>query len=352
MNPGGPRSACLPPLTHDPRGLSPAGGRVLGLCIGCSAVDSGTLCAALKIMTDRFEDIRTFIAVVQAKGFAGAGKRLGVAKSAISRRVSDLEDRLGTRLLHRTTRDVSLTESGADFYDRGIKLLADLEEAEDFASKGRNDPIGKLRVTAPVSFGISCMPPVLGELSARYPRLSVQMEFLDRHTDLVREGFDVAVRIGRMKDSSLIARKLAPIRHIVCGSPDYFRKHGKPKIPADLKDHKALQYSYVDQAWQFAGSDPVLVPSDFSCNNGDVLKEMAAAGCGLVFLPTFIVHRAVEEGRLETCLTEYSPEMIGLYAVYPSTRNLSAKVRVFIDLLVERFGDKPYWDCAIFKDRK
>jgi DNA-binding transcriptional LysR family regulator len=211
-----------------------------------------------------------------------------------------------------------------------------------------------LRVTAPVSFGISCMSPVLGELSARFPRLSVQMEFLDRHTDLVREGYDVAVRISRMKDSSLIARKLAPIRHALCGSPDYFRKHGKPNVPADLKHHKALQYSYVDprQAWRFTGSDPVLVPSDFSCNNGDVLREMAAAGCGLAFLPTFIIHRAVEEGRLETCLTEYSRETIGLYAVYPSTRNLSAKVRVFIDLLVEKFGDEPFWDRAIFKDGK
>ena len=232
--------------------------------------------------------------------------------------------------------------------------MADLEEAEDFAAKGRNSPIGKLRVTAPVSFGIACMSPILGEVSARYPRLSVQMEFLDRHTDLVREGFDVAVRISRMKDSSLIARKLAPIRHAVCGSPDYFRKHGKPKVPADLRQHKALLYSYVDprHAWQFTGSDPVLVPSDFSCNNGDVLREMAAAGCGLAFLPTFVIHHAVTEGRLETCLTDYSRETIGLYAVYPSTRNLSAKVRVFIDLLVERFGDEPFWDRAIFKDEK
>jgi DNA-binding transcriptional LysR family regulator len=298
-------------------------------------------------MTDKFEDIRTFIAVVQARGFAGAGERLGLAKSAISRRVSDLEDRLGTRLLHRTTREVRLTESGADFYDRGIKLLADLEEVEDLASKGGSNPIGKLRVTAPVSFGIACMSPVLGELSARYPRLSVQMEFLDRHTDLVREGFDVAIRISRMKDSSLIARKLAPIRHAVCGSPDYLRKHGKPKVPADLLHHVDPRH-----AWQFTGSDPVLVPSDFSCNNGDVLREMAAAGCGLAFLPTFVIHQAVAEGRLETCLTEYSRETIGLYAVYPSTRNLSAKVRVFIDLLVERFGDEPFWDRAIFKDGK
>src|SRR5258708_30679604 len=164
-------------------------------------------------MTDRFEDIRTFITVVQTKGFAGAGERLGVAKSAISRRVSDLEDRLGTRLLHRTTREVSLTEAGANFYDRGIKLLADLEEAEDLASKGRSNPVGKLRVTAPVSFGISCMPPVLGELSVPFPRLSVQMEFLDRHTDLVREAFDVAGRINRHQGSSLVRRHVAPVPH-------------------------------------------------------------------------------------------------------------------------------------------
>ena len=157
-----------------------------------------------------------------------------------------------------------------------------------------------------------------------------------------------------MKDSSLVARKLAPIRHAVCGSPDYFREHGKPKVPADLKHHKALFYSYVEprQAWQFSGGDPMLVSSDFSCNNGDVLREMAAAGCGLALLPTFIIHRAVEEGRLETCLTKYARETIGLYLVYPSTRNLSAKVRVFIDLMVERFGDEPFWDRAIFRDGK
>src|SRR5260370_2204568 len=131
-------------------------------------------------------------------------------------------------------------------------------------------------------------------MSARYPRLSVQMELLESHSDLVREGYDVAVRISRMKDSSLIARKLAPIRHAVCGSPDYFRKHGKPKVPADLKDHKTLQYSYVDprQAWQFTGSDPVLVPSDFSCTNADLLRDMSAAGCTLGSLPPFLIPRA------------------------------------------------------------
>jgi DNA-binding transcriptional LysR family regulator len=304
-------------------------------------------------MTDKFEDLRTFIAVVQAKGFAGAAARMGLAKSAISRRVSDLEDRLGTRLLHRTTREVRLTESGAGFYDRSLKLLADLEDAEDLAAKGGTEAIGKLRVTAPVSFGLNCMAPILGEFTARHPRISLQIEFLDRHTDLVGEGFDVAVRISRLKDSSLIDRKLAPIRHAICGSPEYFRKHGKPKLPAELRHHKGLLYSYVDdrQAWQFTGSPSFAIQSDFSCNNGDVLREMAASGCGLAYLPTFIIHRAVEEGRLETCLTDFSRDEIGLHALYPSTRNLSARVRVFIDFLIERFGDEPFWDRAIFGGR-
>jgi DNA-binding transcriptional LysR family regulator len=301
-------------------------------------------------MTDKFEDIRTFIAVVQAKGFAGGGARLGLAKSAISRRIRDLEDRLGSRLLHRTTREIGLTEPGAEFYQRGLKLLEDLQEAEDVASTGGSQPVGELRVTAPVSFGIHCLAPVLSEFSARHPRLSVQIEFLDRHADLIGEGFDVAIRISRLKDSSLIARKLAPIRHAVCGSPEYFRKHGKPKTPADLQRHNALLYSYVEdpQHWQFTGSPAFAMTSDFSCNNGDVLREMAIAGRGLAYLPTFIIYRAVEEGRLEVCLTEYSREPIGLYAVYPSTKNLSARVRVFVDFLAKSFGPAPYWERAIF----
>lgn len=305
-------------------------------------------------MSDKFEDIRTFIAVVQAKGFAGAGVRMGLAKSAISRRISDLEDRLGTRLLHRTTREVRLTEAGAEFFERGQKLLDELQEVEDLATKSGTQPVGKLVVSAPVSFGINCLAPAIGEFIEQRPRLAVQIDFSDRQVDLVGEGFDMALRIGHMKDSSLVARKLAPIRHAICGSPDYFRRRGKPKTPQDLSQHVGLLYSYVDvrQDWQFTNSKAVAVRSTFSCNNGDVLREMAMAGRGLAYLPTFVVYRAIADGTLDVCLTKYSREAIALYAVYPSTRNLSAKVRVFIDFLVEKFGEEPYWDKEIFAKGK
>ena len=157
-----------------------------------------------------------------------------------------------------------------------------------------------------------------------------------------------------MKDSSLIARKLAPIRHVICGSPGYFQKYGKPETLADLKHHRGLLYSYGNerQGWQFSGSSPIAVEWNFTCNNGDVLREMAVAGCGLAYLPTFIIHKAVEDGRLETCLTQYAREPIGLQAVYPSSKNLSTKVRVFIDFLVEWVGPGPHWDRSIFGPEK
>ena len=302
-------------------------------------------------MSDHFEDIRTFVAVVEARGFAGASERLGVAKSAVSRRVQDLEDRLGSRLLNRTTRRLSLTETGTEFYQRSLKLLADLQEAEDVASKGASEAVGRLRISGPMSFGILCLAPAIGEFMRTHPRVNVELVLNDRFVDLVEDGFDMAVRIGRLKDSSLIARRVAPIRHAVCASPNYFREHGKPNTPQDLQDHPALLYSYVDdrQTWQFTNSDPVDVRSNFRCNNGDALREAAVSGCGVAYLPTFIIHGAVAAGKLDVCLTEYAREPSALYAVYPSTRNLSAKVRVFIDFLVETFGEEPYWDREIFR---
>jgi DNA-binding transcriptional LysR family regulator len=301
-------------------------------------------------MSDHFEDMRTFVAVVQAAGFGGAGARLGLAKSAVSRRIRDLEDRLGSRLLHRTTRRLSLTETGTEFYQRSLKILAELQEAEDVASKGASEPIGRLRISGPMSFGVLYLARAIGEFMKRYPRLSVELELNDRMVDLVDDGFDVAIRIGRLKDSSLIARRIAPIRHAVCASPDYFREHGKPNTPRDLKDHSALIYSYMDyrQIWTFKNGDTVELRSKFTCNNGDALREAAIAGCGVTILPTFIIHAAVAAGQLDVCLIEHAVEPLGLYAVYPSTRNLSAKVRAFIDFLVETFGEEPYWDRGIF----
>jgi DNA-binding transcriptional LysR family regulator len=307
-------------------------------------------------MSDYLEEIRTFVAVAQARGFAGASAHLGLVKSAVSRRIQGLEDRLGSRLLHRTTRRLSLTETGIEFFERSLKLLADLQEAEDAASRGASEPIGRLRISGPMSFGILCLAPVIGEFIRKYPRLTVDLALNDRRVDVVEDGFNLAVRIGRLKDSSLIARRVAPIRHVVCASPDYFHQHGKPKTPPDLLNHTALAYSYGDDrhTWYFTDYDPVEVRSTFVCNNGDALREMAIAGCGVAYLPTFIVHEAVATGKLDVCLTECaltpgSREPTSLYAVYPSTRNLSAKVRVFIDFLVNKFGEEPYWDVGIFR---
>jgi DNA-binding transcriptional LysR family regulator len=299
------------------------------------------------IMSDKFEDIRTFVAVVQARGFAQAGKRLGIAKSAVSRRVNDLEDRLGTRLLNRTTRQLSPTPAGAELYQRGLRLLADFQEAEDAVSSGSNEPAGKLRISAPVSFGSHCLGQIIPEFMSRFPRLQVELELEDRLIDLLASGFDVAVRISRLKDSSLIARKIVTIHHVICASPEYLRRRGRPKLPKDLQEHTTLRYSYEDDYWKFTKNETLSGPSKFRCNNGDTLREAAIAGGGLVYLPTFIVHEAVKDGRLEVCLSGFEKDPIALYAVYPTTRHLSPKIRVFIDFLVEKFGEDPFWDKEI-----
>jgi DNA-binding transcriptional LysR family regulator len=306
--------------------------------------------SACSIMSDKFEDIRTFVAVVQARGFAQAGKRLGLAKSAVSRRVSELEERLGTRLLNRTTRQISPTTAGTEYYQRGVRLLAELQEAEDVVSSGSNQATGSLRISAPVSFGSHCLGPIIPEFMDRFPRVQVELELDDRLIDLVAGGFDVAVRASRLKDSSLIARKIVPIRHVICASPDYLRRRGRPKLPADLSNHATLRYSLADDSWEFTESDALSPPSKFRCNNGDTLREAAIAGGGLAYLPTFIVHEAVADGRLEVCLSGFEKDPIALYAIYPSTRHLSAKIRVFIDFLVEKLGTEPFWDKTINRE--
>ncbi|MFN6566681.1 LysR family transcriptional regulator [Dendronalium sp. ChiSLP03b] len=305
-------------------------------------------------MLDRFEDIRTFVAVVQANSFVIAANRLGLAKSAVSRRLRELENRLGTQLLNRTTRQLSLTDTGAEFYARCIRLLSDLQEAEDIASQGSATPVGTLRVSGPMSFGIHCLTPMLNEFLADYRRVTVDLNLNDRRVDIINDGFDLAVRISRLKDSSLLAHYIAPIRHAICASPIYLQKNGIPKTLEDLIEHQGLAYSNVDDRlyWQF--HDPsngelqsVDVPCALRLNNGDALREAAIAGCGIAVLPTFIIHKAVMSGQLRVILSQYTRSPFGLYAVYPSGRNLPAKVRVFIDFLLSRFGPEPYWDRDI-----
>ena len=299
-------------------------------------------------MADRFEEIRTFVTVVEANGFKIAADRLGIVKSAVSRRIRDLEERLGTRLFNRNTRGISLTEAGRDLYARGLKVLTDLNDAEEQISVGAKAAVGKLRVSAPVSFTVHCVAPVIHEFMSKHPRISLRIEESDRLVDIVDEGYDMAIRISRLKDSSLIQRRLTTIRHACCASPAYLEEHGRPKVPADVIGHRGVVYGHVEPSryWMFRGGKSFEAASTLAMNNGDAIREAAIAGCGLVVLPTFITHAAVERGQLEIVLRDYARDPIALYAVYPSNVNPPAKVRLFVEFLVARFGKEPFWDRA------
>lgn len=303
-------------------------------------------------MENRFEDIRTFIAVVQGKNFATAAARLNLANSAVSRRIRELEDRLGVQLFNRTTRVVKLTNIGNEFYERCLRILEDLDEAEQVAAQGVAELKGKLRVSAPTSFGTLHLMPIIAQFMQQHRGLTVELELDERIVDLVNDGFDVALRISRQLDPSLIARRIAPIRHIACASPAYLKRTVIPKVPADLVHHSGLAYSNVDDRiyWQFhdpKNNAPVSidVPCVFRANNGDVLCEAAIAGLGIAALPTFIISEAIVSGKLVPLLEKYQPPPVYMYTVFPTRRHLAAKVRAFVDFMVERLkSDTPYWD--------
>ncbi len=308
-------------------------------------------------MQDRFEDLRTFVAVVQARSLASAARRLNVAKSAVSRRVQELENRLGAQLLNRTTRTLSLTEAGRQFFERATALLADLEEAENIATSATREVVGKLRISAPMTFGAMHMAPVICHFMEKNPRLSVEMILDDRRVDLVADGYDLAVRIAQLEDSNLAARRIAPIRRTVCASPRYLRRYGTPKQPADLIHHRGISYTNVDERryWHFVhpqtGEEQFIdVRSPLKLNNGDAMREAAIAGYGLTALPTFITHQAIAAAQLVPLLLPYELPAINMYAVFPSGRNTPGKVRAFVDFMVDRFGDSPYWDRDVFGD--
>jgi len=302
---------------------------------------------------DRFEDLRTFVAVVESGSFSRAAERMKVVKSAVSRRVSDLETRLGARLLNRTTRRLSLTETGRAFCERGKRILADMDEAENAVSSQHAALSGTLRVAAPLSFGIAHLAPAFNEFLALHASLDLDLDFNDRQVNVIEEGFDLAIRIGRLADSSLVARRLAPIHHLVCASPAYLARYGVPRVPEDLTRHVGLRYANVPErrVWRFraATGEPysVRVPCRLVTNNGDVLRDAAIAGLGLVVSPTFIVDEAVRAGRLVPLLVDQIWSETAAYALYPPGRQLSARVRALVDFLARRFGDHPYWDQCL-----
>jgi DNA-binding transcriptional LysR family regulator len=301
---------------------------------------------------DRFAAMEVFARVVEAGSFAGAADRLGLSRAAASKQVMQLEAHLGARLLNRTTRRLSLTEEGAAYYERCLRILAELDDAERVAAEARGAPRGTLRLSAPLSFGILHLGPALSAFACRHQGVSLALTLDDRFVDLVEEGFDAAIRIGRLPDSTLVARLLCRTRLVVAAAPAYWREHGVPLAPAELARHRCLNYTLraAGRDWRFAdgsgGEETVAVAGPLTANNGDVLRAAALAGAGVAWLPDFLIGADVKAGLLETALDDRRGGEIGIYIVYPQTRHLTAKLRVFVDFLVEHFSAPPDWRLA------
>ena len=294
-----------------------------------------------------------FARVVEAESFSGAARALGLSKSAISKQISRLEDRLGLRLLNRTTRRLSLTEAGAAFYPGCQRVVAEAEAAEQAVTHLASAPRGRLRVNAPMSFGVRHIGPALPEFLRRYPELAVDLTLNDRVVDLVEEGFDVGLRIAPLADSSLIVRRLAPNRSVLLAAPIYLQARGTPHDLGDLEDHACLIYSYqaMGEAWRLTGPEGerrIKVSGPLRVNNGDAILAAAVGGLGIALLPCFICSEDLRAGRLVRVLPDWEATADNaVSAVYPAARHLSPKVRAFVDFLAERFGGTPYWDEGI-----
>jgi DNA-binding transcriptional LysR family regulator len=301
---------------------------------------------------DRFSAIQVFAQVVESGSFAKAAERLALSTSAASRHVAELEAHLQTRLLNRTTRRVSLTESGRAFYERSVQLLADLQEAEQEASSAAAVPRGTIRLTTSVNFGVRHAAPAIAAFLAAYPEVRFDVSLADRVVDLVEEGFDLAIRIGTPGTDNLVARKLGETRLVPCASPAYLERHGAPKTPEELAGHNCFTYEYVTprNLWRFrdrSGAErAVRIAGTLHSNNGDLLAEVAARDAGIVFEPAFIVGPDVRAGRLVPLLQDFEPPPVPIFAVYPSRKHLSAKVRRFVEFLTERFANGQDWNAA------
>lgn len=296
---------------------------------------------------DRFAQMQTLLAVVEHGSFVRAADALGVSKAAVSRHLSQLEARLGVRLLHRTTRRLSLTEEGEVFHARCRSLLGELGEAEAEIGERGGEAIGQLKINAPLTFGILYLAELWGAFKAHHPRVTLDVTLSDRTIDLVEEGFDLAVRIGQLPSSSLISRTLSTTRMVACASPRYLQMAGSPTHPDQLADHATIAYSYLDpfDEWPFIGPDgPITarINPTICANNGDTCRISALHHQGIILQPTFLIGADLIAGRLVEVLPEYRSTEFGIYAVYPSRKHVPPKVRLLIDTLVEAFR-KPLW---------
>lgn len=297
-------------------------------------------------------DIAVFVQVVDSGSFTDAAERLQLSKSVVSKYVTRLEEHLGARLLNRTTRRLSLTEVGQVFYEQSRRGLEQIEDATAEVSRLQGAPRGTLRINVPMSFGILHVAPAMADFQARYSDLSVDMNLDDRKLDLVEEGYDLAVRITNMSDSSLVARRIAPCRHVICAAPAYVERHGAPATPAELREHNVVSYKYQASVtqWEFASrtAEPltVAVSGSTRMNNSLAIREALLCGIGIARTPTFVVGEDIRKGLLVPLLTDYRMPELYIYVVYPHRHNLSPKVRAFVEFMAARIGDPPYWDSA------
>lgn len=307
-------------------------------------------------MLDRVTGMQIFVRVVALGSLSAAARSLGISQTMATKHVGAIEERLGVKLLHRTTRRLTLTEAGRRYLESAERILTEVEEAEAAASADRIEVRGMLRVNAPLTFGFREVAPLMAEFSRLHPSVTVDLGLNDRFVDLIEEGWDVAVRIGRLRDSTMIARKLAPCRLLVCCSPAYLAERGTPRTVAELSKYNCLGYtlsrSLGPDEWSFGEDGKVKVPikGNLRVNNGDALVAAAVAGQGVIYEPTFVVGDELRAKRLVALTLDHPPlELPGVFAIYPSNRHPPAKVRAFVDFLAERFGPTPPWDRDLYR---
>jgi len=293
--------------------------------------------------------MEVFVEVARAEGFTAAARRIGLSRAQVSKSVMQLEQHLGTRLFNRTTRRISLTEVGRVYLARCVEILEDIAETEAIAGEQTQQARGRLTLSAPTSFAILHLQQAIPAYLQQHPQVQISLSLADRFIDVVDEGFDLAIRIAELEDSSLVARRLAPCRRLLCAAPQYLDEHGTPMVPQDLALHRCLVYSNElrPDSWRLqgpAGEETVRVNGPFCADNGDILRAAAVAGLGVTLLPSFIVGADLRAGRLRQVMADYSPPLIYIHAVFPSRRYLSARVRSFVDFMANYFGERPEWD--------
>lgn len=305
--------------------------------------------AASGAQNPSLSQVETFIAVARLGSFTAAADELDISRTMASKNVQLLERRLGVKLLNRTTRAVHLTEAGAIYLERAQEALRVLEQGGEQAASLAGQAAGRLRIAAPLSFATLHLPPLLGAFQGRYPDIRVELDLSDALTDLIDGGFDVALRIGAMADSTLIQRRLAPIRRVICAAPAYLERHGRPEAPQDLARFNCLDYRHMSERSQWVlmrGEDrhAVYVQGDLRANNGEFLTRMAIAGRGIINVPRFIAAEPLRDGRLEQVLPDFAPPEQALCALYPAGRAVPMKLRVFLDFMAEALSGVPRWE--------